>query len=45
VERNRGITVITAFSRLCWWLHRLNPPLIKPLHRVWVQGIREHRIA
>jgi NAD(P)-dependent dehydrogenase (short-subunit alcohol dehydrogenase family) len=45
VERNRGIIVITAFSRLCWWLHRLNPALIRPLHRFWVQGIREHRIA
>ncbi len=45
VERNRDIIVVTAFSRLCWWLYRLNPALIKPLRRVLVQGIREHRIA
>jgi len=45
VERNQDIIVVTAFSRLRWWLHRLNPALNKRLHRAWVQGVREHRIA
>jgi NAD(P)-dependent dehydrogenase (short-subunit alcohol dehydrogenase family) len=45
MERNRGVIVITAFARLCWRLHRLHPALVAPLHRAWVQGIRDHRLT
>ncbi len=45
VERNQGIIVVTAFARLLWWLYRLNPALVTPLHRTWVQGIRQHRLT
>jgi NAD(P)-dependent dehydrogenase (short-subunit alcohol dehydrogenase family) len=43
VERNRGIIMVTAFARVCWWLYRLHPALIKPLNRAWVSTIRAHR--
>jgi NAD(P)-dependent dehydrogenase (short-subunit alcohol dehydrogenase family) len=44
VERNRGIIVVTAFARICWWLYRLHPALIKPFNHTWVSTIRAHRI-
>jgi NAD(P)-dependent dehydrogenase (short-subunit alcohol dehydrogenase family) len=44
VERNRGIIVVTAFSRLCWYLYRLHPALIKPLNNAWVKTVRENRL-
>jgi NAD(P)-dependent dehydrogenase (short-subunit alcohol dehydrogenase family) len=43
VERNRGIIMVTAFARVCWWLYRLHPALISPLNRAWVRTIRAHR--
>jgi short-subunit dehydrogenase len=43
VERNRGMIIVTAFARICWWFYRLHPALIKPLNRAWVSAIRAHR--
>ena len=43
VERNKGIIIVTAFARVCWWLYRLHPTLIKPLNRYWVKAVRAAR--
>jgi NAD(P)-dependent dehydrogenase (short-subunit alcohol dehydrogenase family) len=44
VERNKGIIVVTAFARICWWLYRLHPALIAPLNRAWIDAIRGARM-
>lgn len=43
VARNKGVIIVTAFARVCWWLCRLHPALITPLHRAWVDGVRAAR--
>jgi len=35
--------VVTPFARVCWWLYRIHPALIRPLNHAWVKTVREHR--
>jgi len=43
VERDRDMIVVTPSARVCWWLYRIHPALIKRHNRAWVKIMRDQR--
>lgn len=43
VERNQAVITFPLYARLLWWLSRVHPALVAPIHRRILRHVREGR--
>lgn len=43
IRLNRWITVFPTYAKIMWWLEKIHPVLLKPLHMRVIKNFRAHR--
>jgi hypothetical protein len=41
VRRNQGSVIFPTYGKILWWLQRLSPALLAPIHRKTINDMRK----